>query len=400
MNAPIVNSDSQLSAAIFAADGLRLRMFTDMEAVKPIWVTLEATGVSTVYQSFVWCRMWLQRVGKARSISPIIVVAENMFGEAMFIVPLQMRRKYGLRIVEALTAPQGAYAFGVFNKAFLEKQAEQWFEKHFEDLVAILPRHDVLRLADTPAAISNIRNPLLVVRNFEAANLTHIMGLQSNYQALLEKKRSPESRRSMRKRDAKLQAAGKLVFDLPLSLEERKATVEMMLTHQKLRLAEAGVHGVFDAVEQQFIVDLIHTHTASGAFLRPYRLMLDGEIVAVMLGAYNQGTYWALISSIAPGPIQKYSPGDYALRSMIKHLCEDGTQVLDFSAGNTAYKGHWSDRQIPLYFIVRASTVCGMVAATVMLLRETIKRISKNTPIVNTLLFAMRRFAKGQNISS
>lgn len=397
MNAPLANSETDFAAAAPSVGGLRLRFFTDMEAIKPVWLALEATGISTVYQSFVWCRTWLSRVGKARNITPCIVVGENMFGETMFVLPLQLRHKYRVRIIECLTAPQGAYGFALFNTAFLSAKAGAWFSAHFNSVVAMLPRHDVLHIADIPGRITSYSSPFLSLQTFVAANQSHIMDLQPDYQALLEQKRSAESRRSMRKRDAKLQSSGRLNFELPDKLEERKATIQTMLEQQKARLAEAGVHGVFDDLEQQFITDLIHSQSAEGPLLRPYRLVLDGKILAVMLGAYRHGTYWALISSLAEGDIRKHSPGDYALRAMIKSLCEDGTVRLDFSAGDTAYKWHWSDRRIPLYFIVRATNLRGLPVAGFLLLREKMKRIAKTTPFLNTLVFNLRRYAFGRS---
>ena len=153
---------------------------------------------------------------------------------------------------------------------------------------------------------------------------------------------------------------------------------------------------MFDALEQQFITDLIQAETPEGPLVRPYRLMLDGIILAVMLGAYRHGTYWALISSLAEGELRKYSPGDYALRAMFKSLCEDGTTRLDFSAGDTAYKSNWSDHRFQLYFIVRATSFRGLPFAIGLLLREKIKRIAKTTPVLNTLLFDLRRLLRGQ----
>jgi CelD/BcsL family acetyltransferase involved in cellulose biosynthesis len=396
LNAPMTKSETDFAANIESIGGLRLRLFTDMEAVKPIWLALEATGISTVYQSFVWCRTWLSRVGKARNITPCIVVGENMFGETMFVLPLQFRRKYGVRIVESLTAPQGAYGFGLFNTVFISEQASVWFAAHFDKIAATLPQHDVLHIADVPGSMMSYPSPLMAVRNFPAANHSQIMDLQLDYQALLEQKRSAESRRSMRKRDAKLLTSGRLSFELPAKLEDRKATIKTMLVQQKIRLAEAGVYGVFDDLEQQFITDLIYTQTAEGPLLRPYRLMLDGKILAVMLGAYRHGTYWALISSLVEGDVRKHSPGDYALRAMIKSLCEDGTAQLDFSAGDTAYKSHWTDRRVPLYLIVRAKTLRGLPIAGFLLLREQLKRVAKTTPLLNTLLFSLRRYAFGR----
>jgi CelD/BcsL family acetyltransferase involved in cellulose biosynthesis len=98
-----------------------------------------------------------------------------------------------------------------------------------------------------------------------------------------------------------------------------------------------------------------------------------------------------MISSLAAGEIRKYSPGDYALRAMIKSLCEDGTAVLDFSAGDSAYKTHWADSCIPLYFIVRASTFAGLPGAVYILMREKVKRIAKRTPVLSATLFKLRR---------
>lgn len=400
MNALFANSETDFVAATEGVGGLRLRLFTDMETVKPIWLALEATGISTVYQSFVWCRTWMQRVGKARHISPCIIVGENMFGETMFVLPLQLRRKYAARVVESLTAPQGAYGFGLFNTGFLADQAAVWFGSHFSNVVAMLPRHDVLHIADIPGSVKSCPAPLLSVQNFLAANQSHVMDLQPDYQALLEQKRSFESRRSMRKRDAKLQSSGRLCFDLPTTIAERELTIKTMLIQQKARLAEGGVHGVFDELEQNFIADLIHSKTAEGPLLRPYRLMLDGKILAVMLGAYRHGTYWALISSLAEGDVRKHSPGDYALRAMIQSLCEDSTVQLDFSAGDTAYKSHWSDRRVPMYFIVRATTLRGLPIAGFLLMREKLKRLAKTTPFLSTLLFNLRRYVIGQKPSA
>lgn len=398
MNMPLANSDTCFSADTATVGKLRLRLFTDLEAIKLTWMALENSGVSTVYQSFEWCQIWLRRVGQPRNISPCIVIAEDVFGNVMFVLPLQLRHKFTMRIIESLTAPQGAYGFGLFNRAFLSGQAAAWFENHFSDVVSVLPKHDVLHLSDIPHSMQGHASPLLSVQCFLAANHSHIMNLQPDYNALLEEKRSPESRRSMRKRDTKLQSSGRLTFELPHASAEKKATIEIMLAHQKARLAEVGVHGVFDALEQQFITDLIQAETPEGPLVRPYRLMLDGIILAVMLGAYRHGTYWALISSLAEGELRKYSPGDYALRAMFKSLCEDGTTRLDFSAGDTAYKSNWSDHRFQLYFIVRATSFRGLPFAIGLLLREKIKRIAKTTPVLNTLLFDLRRLLRGQKV--
>jgi CelD/BcsL family acetyltransferase involved in cellulose biosynthesis len=396
MNAPMASSDTGFKTAMPMVGGLRLHVSTEMKDIKPAWLALETYSCSTVYQSYVWCEAWMARVGKAQKVSPCIVSGENVFGEVMFIMPLQLATRWGVKFVEALTSPQGAYGCGLFKDTFVGRPGQEWFLEYLPDVIAALPKHDVFRMANLPNTLMGMPNPLLSTRAFRAANQIHIMDLQPNYQLLLESRRSSDSRRSMRKRDTKLQSLGTLVFDLPVLPEDRLFTLEVMLAQQKDRLAEIGVHNVFNAVEQQFILDLARVQTPEGYFLRPYRLMLNGKILAVMLGAFHHNTYWALISSLSAGEERKFSPGDFALRAMIQNLCESGVVKLDFSAGDTAYKFHWSDQQVPLYFIVRANSLIGLAASCLVLIREKAKRFAKRTPILNSILFGIRRLVSGR----
>jgi CelD/BcsL family acetyltransferase involved in cellulose biosynthesis len=396
MNAPLATSETFEPSAHALAGGMLIRVYDSLSMVETRWRVLQQHGFASIYQNFDWCAAWLSRVGTAHGVTPCIVTGENALGQMHFILPLQVRKRRGFVIVEALTAPQGAYAGLVLNRDFAPKNAGLWFGQYFEHVIGALPRHDVFQLENVTKLVHNIENPLLQARSFRAANQSHIMGLQLDYNALLQAKRSSETRRTLRKRDQKLEASGKLEFGLPVSQTDRDTTLQIMFEHQQQRLQEFGVFDVYDDLEQQFIRDLAKIHTSEGPLLRPYRLNLDGKILAVMLGAYYNNTYWALVSSLAPGDLRKLSPGDYALRAMIADLCQDGTSRIDFSAGDTAYKFHWSDAQVPLCLIIRSNSFKGLPLALVLLTREKLKRFAKNTPVLNSALFSLRRRLKGR----
>jgi CelD/BcsL family acetyltransferase involved in cellulose biosynthesis len=397
MNAPTAKSVTLLPSARTMVGGVVVRVHDHLESVEGAWRHLEENGLSTVYQSFDWCAAWVLRVGAVRGASVCIVTGESALGHTLFILPLQVRSHFGLTMIEALTAPQGAYAGILVSREFARSIAASWFDAHFAHVLACLPRHDVFRLADVPSTVMDVPNPLLSLRHFCSANQSHIMVLQPDFDALLQAKRSPKTRRAMRHRDNLLQSAGHLEFDLPDEACEREHTLLTMFAHQQRRLGEFGVHDVYDDLEMQFVIDLAHVKTSEGFLLRPYRLRLDGKTLAVMLGAYRHNTFWALISSLAPGEHRKLSPGDYALRRKLAALCEDGTVRLDFSAGDTAYKFHWSDAQVPLNLIIRASTFTGLLGALFMLSREKLKRFAKRTPLLNDVLFMLRRKLRGRN---
>jgi CelD/BcsL family acetyltransferase involved in cellulose biosynthesis len=397
MNAPLAISETFEPSAHELAGGMLIHVYDNLSMVETRWRALQQHGFASVYQSFDWCAAWLSRVGTTRGIMPCIVTGENALGQVLFVLPLQIRKRRGFTIIEGLSAPQGAYAGLVLNRDFAQKNAAHWFGQYFEHVIEALPKHDVFRLENVAKIIHSIENPLLQARSFRAANQSHIMALQLDYNALLQAKRSSETRRTLRKRDQKLQASGKLEFDLPIDQSARDTTLRVMFEHQQQRLQEFGVFNVYDDLEQQFIRDLATINTPEGPLLRPYRLSLDGQTLAVMLGAYYNNTYWALVSSLAPGDLRKLSPGDYALRAMIADLCRDGTTEIDFSAGDTAYKFHWSDVQVPLHLIIRCNGVKGLPLAVVFLVREKLKRFAKSTPVLNSALFSLRRRLKGRS---
>lgn len=380
--------------------GLRLQVVSGFEAIREKWLALEQIGIATVFQSYHWCETWHQEIGYNAGVVPLIVVAENNSGDLQFILPLQMRLKWKFNVIEIYSAPQAGYGFGLFDRTFLHASAAEWFQINFEGLLAVLPAHDVVNLTPLPSKIAECHNPLLATAHLRAANSSYIMTLDASYQALLEQHRSPETRRSLRKRDNKLEALGMLVFDLPTQPADVEATLQTMFEDQQLRLAEAGVHDVYNAQERIFISKLATRFVAGNAILRPYRLQLDGKILAVMMGAYFQDTYWALISSLADSDARKYSPGDYALRAMIAALTADGTRYLDFSAGDTAYKTHWADEQIELSSIIRASTWRGLMLATYLLFRSQLKRLLKNNTFMRKASFALRKHYAGSRRSS
>ena len=396
MNAAAAFSSVQAADAQRFVGGLHLCVYNDLAEIEATWRHIEESGIATAYQSFDWCRTWLKTVGLLRGVSPLVVVGRTAFGETKFILPLQLRQKFGVSVIEILSAPQGAYAFGLFQRSFLEESACVWFGDHFSDVITTLPRHDVLRLADSPSHMNGFTNPLLSCGGFLSANHSHVMQLQTNFQLLLEAKRTSETRRSLRKRDNKLEAAGTLKFGLPSSAEERQSVLKAMFADQEKRLAEAGVHNVFSAQEREFVYGLSDVNTPNGPFLRPYFLSLNGDVQAVLLGAHFGNCYWALISSLAESRYLKLSPGDYALRAMLNSLCEDGTTRLDFAAGDSAYKLNWSDQTVPLHLVLRASSMRGLLVSSAMLLREKTKRFIKQNIVLRDFSFKVRKLLSGR----
>ena len=391
---PLTKNLTALRCRVEAA--LTLDICVSLDPVLADWREFEKSSAGTLFQNSLWCRAWLDTVGRSVSAEPRIVMARDPEGRLRFILPLQVRRRQGVRVLEWLGSPQHNYGYGLYDSAFLP-QARQWFDANWDLLLAKIGGFDAILLAENPERMFGCVNPLATQFNMLGANPSFALALEPDFEALHVRKHSSERRRSARKNEARLAQSGTLEFGLPTSKPELHGLIETMFSHQQARLAEHGIHNVFGTVERQFIHRLAEMQDEDHPLLAPYHLRQNGEVLATMLGGLHGKCYWALISSLAPGPQRKHSPGEMALRRTIASCCERGLRTFDFSAGDAAYKRQWSDEIIELHTIMRAVTLAGFAWTAAMGFRLAAKRTIKRTPALLQAGTMLRRIVLGSS---
>lgn len=359
--------------------------------IADIWVDFQRDAASTLYQSFQWCKAWNDTVALLKRCSARIIVGRNLACQVVFILPLQIRSSYGLKILESYGYPDINYSYGLFQRRFLPTAAD-WFEDNLTGILQQIGDYDALCIQDMPENMEGFPHPLRSLFTLTAPNLSYAMKLQPDFQRLYASKRSVSTRKSIRKRDARLQAQGEIYFGLPQSGQDTKQVLQTMFEQKAERLAEDGVHNVFSPSAQNFVQLLAAERFDGMPLLLPFVLKINGKVQAVMLGGQFNGAYWPFISSFAKGDIQKHSPGDFVLRHAIEICCGLGMTKLDFGIGESDYKKPWADDIIPMKIALRAKTYKGLLWASFIALRITLKRITKQTPMLKKLAFSLRRF--------
>jgi CelD/BcsL family acetyltransferase involved in cellulose biosynthesis len=368
---------------------LKLSLHKRIEDIEALWRDFEKTGHTTLYQTCLWCRAWVETAGKAARADPRIVVGTAASGEPMFILPLQIRKRWGVTVLEWLGAPHNGYGFGLFAPSFMDS-ARGWFAAHWPEIVELAGPCDAVALTDMPERLEGTPHPFSDLFNVAGANRSYGMTLEANFETVYTAKRSGETRRHDRRKFDALKAKGDVSFGLPSGRAATHETLSSMFIQQEQRLAEHGVHGVFGAVERAFIHRLADLDDESDPVLLPYRLSFNGEIQAVMLGARHGGTFWALISSLGAHDLRKYSPGDLALRKTIEACCQAGLQRFDFAAGDTSYKLHWADETVGLHAQIRAANFRGLPFVMALAASISLKRLIKKSPASRRLLESLR----------
>lgn len=359
------------------------------------WLAFQDRAAGTFFQTYQWCSAWIATAGAAAKAEPVIVTGRDPAGELLFLLPLCARRRQGCRVLEWMGGQQMTYGYGLYDRHFL-RRASDWFAAEGWSVLAQLRNIDAIDLADMPARWEGHAHPLASWFSFAGRNLSYVLRLAEDYETIYARKRSGETRRGNRKRDAKLAKAAKIEIGLPQDRAEAHQLIEDMFEQQKSRLAESGIHGVFSIHERQFVHRLIDLPDHMQPILLPYCMKADGELEAVALGGHYGGGYWALISSLGSPRLRRHSPGDALLRRTIEACCDRGLKFFDFSTGSFDYKLAWADEHIRLFHGVRGLTPRGYAWALHRSLVLASKRFIKRTPMLWNAVARARRAVFGQ----
>jgi CelD/BcsL family acetyltransferase involved in cellulose biosynthesis len=373
--------------------GLHIRITSHLADVEGEWRALETKGITSYYQSFGWCSAWLATHGAELEVRPVIICGYQPDGNLAFILPLQLRKKFSLNVLEWLTQPDNNYGYGIFNPAFMNPD---WYSENLTAILALLPRYDVLNLQNMPAELMNRRNPLQILNRFEAANSSYVMALKPNYETLLQSKRTAKSISKIRRRDERLAELGAISFEVEAQGEAAQQRLLETFHDKDVQLSELGIHGVFGPAERAFMQQLEKHSFAGPSGLHVFRLALDGKTLSTLVGAKSGTCFWLMVTSLASDIPRQFSPGDVLLRRTIQHCCEDGIQNFDFSNGEVGYKLMWADAEVLLHNNFQAASLRGLPLAALFMAFNSLKRVVKKSGALRQLFNESRRILRGK----
>ncbi|MDH3581168.1 MAG: GNAT family N-acetyltransferase, partial [Hyphomicrobiales bacterium] len=103
------------------------------------------------------------------------------------------------------------------------------------------------------------------------------------------------------------------------------------------------------------------------------------------------GRFHMLLSSIAPGESERWSPGILLMRDQIENLCARGCLYYDLGSGHAQHKSEWSDVEIAMFDSFLALDEIGHVLTIPMAVMSRTKRKIKNSKALWSLFQFVRR---------
>ena len=396
MRAGLYQQPREGSVAQAALPRLDVAVGQTLEDCLGDWSRFEATARGTLFQTSTWCRAWAETVGRQKGAAPRIVMGRDGQGALRFILPLQIRRRQGARVLEWMTAPHHNYGYGLYDASFLPL-AGRWFEAHLDGILASIGGFDAVALTEMPDRYFDQPHPLAHIATLRAANPSFMLRLDPDFAGLYQRKRSGEHRRKARRDEAALARTGTIAFGLPEGGKpELHRLLDTMFDQQRARLAELGIHNVFGAEERAFVHRLAVLQDEGRPILAPFRLTRHRARLAVAPGGLHGNGYWALISSLGAHDVRKHSPGEVLLRKTIEACCEARYDFVDLASGDAAYKRAWADGTVPMSVALRAVNPLGLAWAAATAARIAVKRRVKQSPLMFGTLARARRALLGK----
>lgn len=383
------------SQALPALGGLYLDVVRDLTCVQHVWLGLQQEGVTTLYQTYQWSAAWQDTINLAQKSEAVVVVARDAAGAVQFLLPFQLTRRLGLTLLEWFGCADLNYGYGLYAQGFHARAAD-WFSRHLPAVLALLPAHDAIYLIDMPERLFDRAHPLHSFFNVRCANRFYVADLTPDFDTLYASKRSPDTRKNKQRSDAKLMALPGFYVGPPRSGAERRDAVGQMLACKRLQLAKVGVHHVFTEAQHAFIHQLAASRSSVAPLIDIMLVAHGDDILAVSLSATVSQAHWFFMTAMLPGPLQKYSAGDLALRRLIEKCCGEHIARFDFGVGDADYKAQWADHVIDLCAIIRCNTLRSLPWALGMLVQIGLKRYIKRTPWLRALAYRLRKTLLGR----
>ncbi len=350
-----------------SAEKLAIAVHTDLAAIEQAWREFEHTAHHTPFQSFDWLFKWQKHIGGPRGTLPLIVTGRTGTGKMLFLLPLSIERRRGVRQLVWLANERCDYN-GPLLAADLALHGLDWTACWHQIIGAIREhaRIDLVHLQKMPRMVGDQVNPLMQLDVARHPNDGHVATLAGNWDDFYKARRSSSSRKVQRKQLNRMMQFGELRFAEPAEPVDRATTLHV-LVHQKSRaLARMGVADMFARPGvSDFYKDLVADTRLAGT-VHISRLDVGAEVAATSVALIKDRRYYLILSSYNDGPISAQGPGRAHLMELLRSTIANGIEQFDFTIGNEPYKLDWCDVRVELFDHLAPLTLRGRVARTAL----------------------------------
>jgi CelD/BcsL family acetyltransferase involved in cellulose biosynthesis len=337
----------------------------DFGQVETVWRGLEDQQYSTPYQRFDFLKPWQHQVGEHENVLPFIVIAYDAERRPLLLLPLALRRRYGVRAAGFMGGKHATFNMALWDRDF----AAAATAADLDALISAIRERsgaDVLALAQQPLRWRDLPNPMALLPNQASANdcplLTMVPGAAP---ATLI---GTSFRRRLKGKERKLQTLPGYRYHVATAGTEIERLLDWFFAIKPLRMAEQKLPNVFAALGvEDFIRGTCMAQLAGGGHVIDiHALECDDEVIAIFAGVADGHRFSIMFNTYTMSGNSRYSPGLILMRNIIDHYAGRGYRALDLGIGSDDYKRLFCKSDEPIFDCFIPLSPRGKIAAAAM----------------------------------
>lgn len=349
----------------------------EIDALREDWEALEALPGNdlTFFQSFRWCRAWVEAYAAGRSGPEPRIYTVWRKGKLAAVLPLMLGGTRGVvRHLRALGEPHTQYCNLIADPDRMDSDASAALADALREAEAC----DVAVLSSVPerSQLARVLGKFPVVPGYaNSASMLDLSGYASA-EAYAQSLGKLQKRNRNRRRNH-LARRGDLDFEMVWPNDPAfDGLLQRALDFKKqwLRENRRFSAGLTAPGHDAFLASLDgDARRMEGACLSVLRV--GGEPVAIELGFLHRRHYYAYLGSF-DWSLRDLSPGKVQMDMTVCWLIENGVATYDLLGSPDQYKQSWSNQPVPLHAYAKAFSWRGevYVGAWLGAVRPAIKR--------------------------
>ena len=363
--------------------------FTDATAILDAWGELETAAPCSIYQTRAFILPWATTLGRKAGLEPHFVLARDREGAPVALLCLGITRRGPLRIATWLGGKDANFNMPLLQRpsAWTRGEVQRLLREAARACGASAP--DVFELPNQPLSWSGIDNAFASLPHSASPSAAYGTRLPATGEALFADKLSKDTRKKLRKKEAKLATLGPVTHIVATSAEDQARILETFLAQKTARFRERGIASDFDAPEMRDFIERASAPQGAGIELHA---LLAGERIVATYGGAAHGRQWSgMFNSFdADEEISKSSPGDLLLMRVMERCCAAGLEGFDLGIGEARYKAALCDEPIELFDVFVPVSLRGRAYVGFARARQAAKRRIKQDPRLMALLARWR----------
>jgi CelD/BcsL family acetyltransferase involved in cellulose biosynthesis len=365
----------------------------DLSLARAPWAEIEPFARVSPYQNFGFVDAWMQTIGRARRITPMVVVARDEAGRVNAILPLGRLRRGPVWSAEFIGDRDANFKMGLFRTGIQPGRAA---------IVHLLrrsarmtkPSVDVFWLTNQPHSWQDSANPMAQLSAQASPSFGYKSALGDDFDLWLINHFSKDARKKLRQKARRLNEIGRLLPVVARDEASARAILAAFIRQKEARMRTSGMQNPYASPDAGRFLDIVATKNLpqQAQEIELHALMSGDRIVATFGGLAHRGRFCGMFISYDADPeISRHSPGQLLILETVRDIIARGFVTFDLGVGEALYKDASCEAEEPLFDSAVSVTPIGFAFAIAALAQRRVKRWIKRTPTALAFVDGMRR---------